>query len=101
MLARDELQAHGNAQTSQAFESLAAARAADLEAKLASSPINPVVSCYEKKSELRTLSAVKPAQRYEKVTDIASSFKAKILPHLAISNCQTIQATAGRPFKNL
>ncbi len=100
-LTSGELKAHDKAQTSQAFESPAAAKQAFLDAKSASSPINTGASSYENKSSFSTLSSVKPAQRYEKVTDIASSFKEQTLLHISLSNGQTIQATAGHPFKTL
>ncbi len=107
VLAWDELQAHDNAvlaQAGQAVQTLQAAyQQASLEAKLgaksASSPINMGVSSYENKSNFSTLSSVKPAQRYEKVTDTISSFKEQTLLHISLDNGQTIQATAGHPFK--
>ncbi len=88
-----------NTQISQAFESVEAAPKAYLDAKSASSPIGTGASSYENKSFFSTLSSVKPAQRYEKVTDTISSFKEQTLLHLSLSNGQTIQATAGHPFK--
>ena len=107
VLAWDELQAHDNAQlaqSGQAAQTLQAAyQQANLDAKLgdksASSPINTGASIYENKSNFSTLSSVKPAQRYEKVTDTISSFKEQTLLHISLSNGQTIQATAGHPFK--
>ncbi len=110
VLAWDELQAHDNAQlansgtSGQAAQTLQAAyQQASLDAKLgdksASSPINTGASSYENKSNFSSLSSVKPAQRYEKVTDIASSFKEQTLLHISLDNGQTIQATAGHPFK--
>jgi hypothetical protein len=103
VLAWDELQAHDNAQlaqSGQAAQTLQAAyQQANLSNKSASSPINTGVSSYENKSNFSTLSSVKPAQRYEKVTDTISSFKEQTLLHLSLSNGQTIQATAGHPFK--
>ncbi len=94
-----ELKARDKAQTSQAFESPAAAKQAFLEAKSASRPIDTGASSYENKRNFSTLSSVKPAQRYEKVTDIASSFKEQTLLYISLDNGQTIQATAGHPFK--
>ena len=105
VLAWDELQAHDNAQlaqSGQAAQTLQAAyQQANLSNKSASSPINTGASSYENKSNFSSSSSVKPAQRYEKVTDIASSFKEQTLLHISLSNGQTIQATAGHPFKTL
>jgi hypothetical protein len=96
VLAWDELQAHDNAalaQSGQAAQTLQAAyQQASLGNKSASSPIKTGASSYENKSG-------KSAQRYEKVTDIASSLKEQTLLHITLSNGQTIQATAGHPFK--
>ena len=103
VLAWDELQAHDNsqlAQSGQAAQTLQAAyQQANLGSKSAFSPINTGASSYENKSNFSSSSSVKPAQRYEKVTDTISSFKEQTLLHIALSNGQTIQATAGHPFK--
>ena len=126
VLAWDELQAHDNAALAmdgQAQHTLQAAyqqrneqnslnsknnaAEANLTSKSASNPSKCCSSSYENNSEsidtnhpsIRAASKPTSAQRYEKVTDIASSFKAQTLLHLTLDNGQTIQATAGHPFK--
>ena len=97
VLAWDELQAHDNAQlaqSGQAAQTLQAAyQQASLGNKSASGASNTGARSYQNKS------AQPSAQRYEKVTDIASSLKEQTLLHITLSNGQTIQATAGHPFK--
>jgi Pretoxin HINT domain len=119
VLAWDELQAHDNAalaMAGQAQHTLQAAyqqrnaqnsltsqnNAADvnLTSKSASNPSKCCSSSYENNSDGSIVNhASISAQRYEKVTDIASSFKEQTLLHLTLDNGQTIQATAGHPFK--
>ena len=118
VLAWDELQAHDNAalaQAGQAAQTLKVAYQqrdarstqnsannalqANLTVKTASNPSKCCSSSYENNSTFQDLSKPTSAQRYEKVTDIASSFKAQSLLHLTLDNGQTIQATAGHPFK--
>ncbi len=126
VLAWDELQAHDNAALAmdgQAQHTLQAAyqqrneqnslnsknnaAEANLTSKSASNPSKCCSSSYENNSgsidtnhpSIRAASKPTSAQRYEKVTDIASSFKAQTLLHLTLDNGQTIQATAGHPFK--
>jgi Pretoxin HINT domain len=118
VLAWDELQAHDNmalAAAGQAASTLQAAYSAhnpnhahstqnslleaNLAVKTASSPSKCCSRSYENNSTVKDLSKPPSAQRYEKVTDIASSFKAQTLLHLTLDNGQTIQATAGHPFK--
>ena len=104
VLAWDELQAHDNAamvQSGQAAQTLQAAHnqadsqnTANSSIKSASSAIKSGASSYQNKS-------IKSAQRYEKVTDTISSLKEQTLLHITLSNGQTIQATAGHPFKTL
>ena len=93
VLAWDELQAHDNAAmapSGQAAQTLQAAyKQADLSNQSAYGSINTGVSSYE----------IKSAQRYERVTETASSLKEQTLLHITLSNGQTIQATAGHPFK--
>ncbi len=110
VLAWDELQAHDNAQLAQSGQAAQTLQAAyqqadsdspgksgnsgnsgNSSAKSAFSPINTGASSYELKS----------AQRYEKVTDTVSSFKEQTLLHITLGNGQSIQATAGHPFKTL
>ena len=117
VLAWDELQAHDNAalaQAGQAAQTLKVAYQqrdarstqnsannalqANLTAKSAFGPSKCCSSSYENNSTFQDLSKPTSAQRYEKVTDIASSFKAQTLLHLTLDNGQTIQATAGHPF---
>ena len=101
VLAWDELQAHDNAAMAQAGQAAQTLQAVYQQARLgiksASSPINTVASSYENNS----IKGIKSAQRYEKVTDTVSSFKEQTLLHITLSNGQTIQATAGHPFKTL
>ena len=117
VLAWDELQAHDNAalaQAGQAAQTLKVAYQqrdarstqnsannalqANLTAKSAFGPSKCCSSSYENNSTFQDLSKPTSAQRYEKVTDIASSFKAQSLLHISFDNGQTIQATAGHPF---
>jgi Pretoxin HINT domain len=100
VLAWDELQAHDNA---------AVLKQASLEEKEAvfrrgysivrydnnSNSDTKVVTSASTKAVVSTPSA----QRYEKVTDTFSSVKQQTLLHITLSNGQTLQATAGHPFK--
>ena len=105
VLAWDELQAHDNAALAQSGQAAKTLQAAHSQAdsqntgnssiKSASSAINTGANSYENNS----IKGIKSAQRYEKVTDIASLFKEQTLLHITLSNGQTIQATAGHPFK--
>jgi hypothetical protein len=126
VLAWDEVQAHDNAALAiagQAPHTLQAAYQqrsaqnnpsspnsavqANLPIKSADSPSKCCTDSYENNSDSSIVNhasisaASKPtsAQRYEKVTDIASSFKEQTLLHITLDNGQTIQATAGHPFK--
>jgi hypothetical protein len=107
VLAWDELQANDNAQLAQSGQAAQTLQAAYQQANLGSklgdksaySPINTGARSYENKSNFNSLSSVKPAQRYEKVTDTISSFKEQTLLHISLDNGQTLQATAGHPFK--
>ncbi len=71
----------------------------ELYAISASSPTDTGANSYENKSDSSIKSGTNSAQRYEKVTDIASSLKEQTLLHITLSNGQTIQATSGHPFK--
>jgi RHS repeat-associated protein len=127
VLAWDELQAHDNAALAQFTKAGQAAPTlqeahnaqsaehstlqANLTVKTATNPSKCCSSSYENNSNRNnvdqatthatTHTPAQPtsAQRYEKVTDIASSFKAQTLLHITLDNGQTIQATAGHPFK--
>jgi hypothetical protein len=128
VLAWDELQAHDNAalaMAGQAQQTLQAAyqqrhaqnspnsennaAEANLTSKSANNPSKCCSSSYDNNSDSSIVNhasisaASKPtsAQRYEKVTDIASSSKAQTLLHITLDNGQTIQATAGHPFKTM
>jgi hypothetical protein len=84
VLAWDEVKAFDIAQTKETLK-----LQAHLQAKSASSRQETCAEC----------SSIDSAQRYEKVTDVMSSVKEQTLYHISLDNGQTIQATAGHPFK--
>jgi RHS repeat-associated protein len=105
VLAWDEVKAYDIAQTKENLK-----LQASLQAKSASSRQETCAECYENSSNSPSMQQALPqsatgqqldgsAESYQKVTDLMSSVKEQTLYHITLDNGQTLQATAGHPFK--